>query len=253
MQLNKKIRIAIIGASGRLGKSIGLLAQRTERFYLAKAFGRSDSPLLGSEIGLSVPLSADLLNESFDIYIDASLPNGLKANLQAAITSNRPIVVGCTGLNNSDRLMLKTASQLIPVFYSANFSIGMAILHKLVKLTTRWFNPEAKIDLIETHHLQKKDAPSGSALSLSAVIEKNHPLASKPFIQSIREKEVIGKHEICFTTSDEKIALCHTAYQRDTFALGALTAARFLIKCAPGLYGMEDLLQTQLDLNQLNT
>ncbi|MDE3045872.1 MAG: 4-hydroxy-tetrahydrodipicolinate reductase [Verrucomicrobiota bacterium] len=243
-----KISLGIIGASGRLGRSIAALALQDPLLRIGGVFTRPSSHWLhhdlGEILGISptgITLSADLYTP-LDLYIDASLPKALPDNLQAAIRTKRPLVVGTTGLSPEDRVLLEETAQHIPLFYAANFSLGMALLHKLTRETARLFHPQADIDLIETHHAQKKDAPSGSALALAETIQDSHPTGKALHLHSIRSGSLIGEHELRFNSDEEQLILSHRVHTRASFARGALAAARFLIDQPPGLYTMEHLL-----------
>ncbi len=204
------IKIAIFGESGRLGRSI---------------VNRISDPFI--------------VSPEPDIYIDASLPPGVPKHLETAVASKRPIVIGVTGLSDQVHALMSDASQSIPVFYSPNFSLGSALLKKFAAFMAHSFYADADIDLIETHHVQKKDSPSGTALSIAKALRAQ---GKNPTIHSIRSGQTVGIHELILNTAEEKISLIHTAHSRDAFARGALAAAAFLIKQTPGLYGMDDLL-----------
>jgi 4-hydroxy-tetrahydrodipicolinate reductase len=220
------IKIGLIGAKGRLGTAIEQLASNHPHFMIAKQFGRGD----------------DLLEGDFDLYIDVSLPEAFALNLQAAIRSNKPLVIGTTGLSEEDIDALEKASKQIPIFYAPNFSVGMAVMRKIASQTARLFDAAAEIEIIETHHIHKKDTPSGSAKSLATAIAKSHPKQKAPSLHSLRIGQTIGKHEIQFNSPSEQLTLIHTAYNRDLFAKGALIAARFLSTQTPDLYTMDHLL-----------
>lgn len=237
------LHIAIIGATGRLGRAIGAYALKDPSFQIVAALTHPNSFHLDCDYGallhlppLNLPVSASVSPPAPDLLIDASLPSALKQNLSLALSLQKPIVVATTGLSEADRQLLEETSCQIPLFYAANFSLGMALLHKLVLDIAQYF-PSAEIDLIETHHTQKKDTPSGSALSLAKAI-------SSARIHSIRSGQIIGEHEIRFNTPEERLTLSHQAHSREAFARGALTAARFLAQQSPGLYGMEELLSS---------
>ncbi len=219
------IKIGLIGAKGRLGKTIQILANSHPHFLVTKQFGRGD-PLLEGDI---------------DLYIDASLPEALGQNLEAALQSKKPIVIGVTGLNETAIASILEASKQIPIFYAPNFSIGIAIMRKLAEETARLFHPTAEIELIETHHIHKKDAPSGAAKLLAKTIAESHPKQKTPTVHSIRLGQTVGKHELQFNSSEEQITITHTAHSRDIFAKGALIAARFLSTQTPALYTMDNL------------
>jgi 4-hydroxy-tetrahydrodipicolinate reductase len=205
------IRIAIFGASGRLGRSISNLA-----------------------------IDPFILSPEPNVYIDASQPPAVPKHLETAVASLCPIVIGVTGLSDDVHALITKASQWIPVFYSPNFSLGAALLKKFAEFMARSFHANADIDLIETHHAQKKDAPSGTALAIEKTLRAN---GKKPKIHSIRSGQIIGVHELIFNTAEEKISFTHTAHSRNAFARGALEAAAFLVKQPPGLYSMDDLLR----------
>jgi 4-hydroxy-tetrahydrodipicolinate reductase len=199
------IKIGLIGAEGRMGKAISSL-----------------HPVLPiTRTTPRTPLDCDIL-------IDVSSHTALLQNLSA----NKPIVIGTTG--HTDLAPIHEASLRLPIFFAPNFSLGAAILNKLSTLTAQYF--PADIDIIETHHTQKKDAPSGLALLLA----KNLP---NPRIHSIRSGKIIGEHTVIFNTPEERLTLTHQAHTREVFARGALAAARFLLGKPPGLYTMDNLFQ----------
>ncbi|MBX7066788.1 MAG: hypothetical protein K1X28_06115 [Parachlamydiales bacterium] len=197
------IKIGLIGPEGRMGKAISALHPVIPIF---KHTPRS-------------PLDCDIL-------IDVSSHKALLENLSAG----KPIVIGTTGHLNF--APIQEAAKHLPIFYSANFTLGAAILNETAKLVAKYFAGD--IDLIETHHTAKKDAPSGTALHLS----KNLQNAK---IHSLRSGSTIGEHTIIFNNAEEKLTLSHQVHSREAFAKGALAAARFLLGKPPGLYGMEHL------------
>ena len=231
------LEIALIGL-GRFGRTIASLILQNPAYRLASAIVRTNP---GKDLGslLNLPPTGILLTSSrtcpCDVYIDVSLPEALSDNLEAALAAQKPIVIGTTGLSPSQLDSIQHASQTIPIFQSPNFSLGMALLRKLAALTSSHFHPDAHIDLIETHHVQKKDAPSGSALLLAKEIEK--PVS----IHSLRTGKIIGEHTLIFNTAEERITLSHEAHSRDAFARGALAAAQFISSQPPGLYNMNHL------------
>lgn len=212
------LKIGLIGAQGRLGQEIAALYPPSACF--TKEF----------------PAYPD---SNLDLYLDVSDKTALAHNLSTAIKAQKPIVIGTTGHENLASLI--EASRHIPIFYTPNFSLGFALLKKLTLELARQFPAEAHIDLIETHHSQKKDAPSGTALLLAKTIEQNHPSPVK--IHSIRSGQTIGQHTLFFNSAEEKITLSHEAHHRNAFAKGALAAALFLSQQPPGLYGMEELVR----------
>ncbi len=219
---NNPLRIALIGASGRLGQAIAGLALQSPGFSLSAAIGRN----------------SDRSSLSCDLLIDASSADALSENLQTALSLQKPIVVGTTGI--ADFTPLEKAALQIPVFYAPNFSLGMALMNKLAREIAAKFHSDAHIDLIETHHTRKKDAPSGAALLLSKTVQEASRSPVK--IHSLRSGSVVGEHTLLFNTAEERLSITHEAHSREAFARGALAAARFLVRQPPGLYGMDNLL-----------
>lgn len=197
------IKIGLIGPQGRLGKTIAIMhpifpiTRTTPRSFL-----------------------------DCDVLIDVSSHTALIENLSA----NKPIVIGTTGHLNF--APIEEAAKKLPIFYSANFSLGIAILNKLARFTQKHFPSD--IDIIETHRAGKKDAPSGTALELA----KHLPKAK---LHSIRSGNIIGEHTLIFNNEEERITLSHEAHSREAFARGALAAAHFLLGKPAGLYGMDNL------------
>ena len=176
-----------------------------------------------------------------DVLIDVSLPPHFADRLRIAEEKRIPIVIGTTGLSETDRQLIEKCARIIPIFYSANFSIGMAILKKLAADASRYFPSPAEIELIETHHAEKRDAPSGSALAIAQEVQRSRPGREPPSIQSIRTGQIVGEHTLLFNTPEERLTLSHQAHSRTAFARGALAAALFLGHQRPGLYGIESI------------
>ena len=230
---DNRARTAVFGASGRLGKEIAELMIRDARFVAGPWIAHPKSRFIGQTLFNQVVISTKDSHEA-DLYIDASIAQGFEERLEIALRRKKPIAIGTTGLNASQKALLSEASRTIPLLYTPNFSLGMALLKTLAQDVARKFYPDAAIDLIEMHHAQKKDAPSGSALLLSDAIrnEGHREIA----IHSIRSGTIPGTHEILFNTPEESIRLIHSAYSRAAFAKGALQAAHFLLSQPPGLY-----------------
>lgn len=211
------LKIGLIGAGGRLGKEIAALHKP------AVFFTRESPAYAHSEV---------------DVYIDVSAPEALAHNIGVALSAKKPLVVGTTG--HATLSLLLEAAHKIPIFYSPNFSLGLALMRKFSAELARKFHRDAHIDLIETHHSQKKDSPSGSALLLAKAVEEHHPATVN--IHSIRSGHIAGQHTLFFNTTEEKLTISHEAHSRTAFAKGALTAAFFLKDKPVGLYGMDELL-----------
>ncbi|MBI3508518.1 MAG: hypothetical protein HY069_02625, partial [Chlamydiia bacterium] len=172
------------------------------------------------------------------IWIYAGLAPGLLQWVSLAIQQKVPLVVGTTGLAESEYASLQKTSREIPLFYSPNFSLGIALLKKLAVDVAQKFHPHAQVDLIETHHAGKRDAPSGTALWIAKSMEPRNCQ-----IHSLRVGNVVGEHALTFNTSAERICLSHVAHDLSAFGRGALTAALFLLQQPTGFYTMEDLVK----------
>ena len=175
---------------------------------------------------------------AFDVAIDFSLPEGFDGILAACDARSAALVSGTTGLSDVQRETLHAASARIPVLWAANFSLGVAVLNDLVERAAAalagW-----DCDIVESHHVHKKDAPSGTALALGASAQRGGAHAR---YASLRAGDIVGEHLVQFATLGERVELVHRATNRDIFARGALHAASRLAGRLPGLYQLRDLL-----------
>ena len=190
-----------------------------------------------------------------DMVIDFSHHEGTKALLDYCVERKLPVVVCTTGQTEDEMEYIREASKKIPVFKSANMSVGVALTARLVKEVAAKF-PGADIEIVETHHTRKVDAPSGTALMLADAAKESRPelhynlgrsgnAKREPDeigINAVRRGNVVGTHEVMFGTANQTITITHEAHDRALFADGAVDAARFLLGKKPGLYNMEDLL-----------
>ena len=174
----------------------------------------------------------------FDVAIDFSLPQGFDPILALCVERGAALVSGTTGLEPEQRDALDAATRKIPVLWAANFSLGVAILSELVERAAAAL-PGWDCDIVESHHVHKKDAPSGTALALGASAEYG---GAMPRYASLRAGDIVGEHLVQFAAPGERIELVHRATNRDIFARGALHAASRLADRAPGLYRLRDLL-----------
>lgn len=235
--MNNPVRILIHGASGRMGQALLRLAAERGDLQVVAAVSRT----VDSRVVDGVPRFA--ANElagvpAFDVAIDFSLPEGFDGILVACDARNAALVSGTTGLSDVQRETLHAASTRIPVLWAANFSLGVAVLNDLVERAAAalagW-----DCDIVESHHVHKKDAPSGTALALGASAQRGGAHAR---YASLRAGDIVGEHLVQFTTLGERVELVHRATNRDVFARGALHAASRLTGRLPGLYQLRDLL-----------
>lgn len=229
------LRLLVQGASGRMGGALLRLAAVAPDLKVVAAVSREGRA--GGAIGL--PTTELQTAPDFDVAIDFSLPEALPAVLALCVSRGRPLVCGTTGIDDAGRRALDDAARTVPVLWASNFSLGVVVLEDLVARASRalaaW-----NIRVSETHHVHKKDAPSGTALTLAHAAERGS--GRLPAIESLREGEVIGDHAIVFSGPGETLQLAHHAASRDIFALGALEAARRIARAAPGNHRLADLL-----------
>lgn len=174
----------------------------------------------------------------FDVAIDFSLPEGFDPVLALCVARGSAFVSGTTGLDAAQRVALDAAAVDVPVLWASNFSLGVAVLHALVERAAAAL-PGWDCDIVEQHHIRKRDAPSGTALTLGAAAERG---GAVPRYASLRAGDIVGEHTVQFAAAGERIELIHRATDRDIFARGALHAAARLPGRAPGRYALADLL-----------
>ena len=216
------IRLLVHGASGRMGRAVLRLAAADPRFVVVAAVSRSGAELPGTPVPA---FAGEALAQCppFDVAIDFSLPGALPGLLSLCVERKAALVSGTTGLDPALRTRLAQAAASIPVAWASNFSLGVVVLEDLLRRAAGALPWAA--DIVETHHVHKLDAPSGTAITLAAAIAKAQ--GATPRIESIREGEVVGTHRVRLQGPGESLELAHVATDRDIFARGALeTAAR---------------------------
>jgi len=235
--MSNPVRILIHGASGRMGQALLRLAtERSDLEVVAAVSRKVESRAID---GIAQFRVAELSGvPAFDVAIDFSLPEGFDGILEVCRSRGSALVSGTTGILESQREALRAASAEIPVLWSANFSLGVAVLSDLVERAAAALGGW-DCDIVESHHVHKKDAPSGTALALGASAERSGAL---PRYASLRAGDIVGEHLVQFTTLGERIELVHRATSRDIFARGALHAAARMSGRAPGQYQLRDLL-----------
>lgn len=261
-----KPTLAIKGAAGRMGKRIIALAVEADYFRLTAAVDAPNHPELGKDAGLlagipplSVPLT-DALPDNVSVVIDFSLPQAAKQTIEHCKHHHIPLVLGTTGLSADDLTALQTAAQSIPIVQATNMSLGMNLLFALVGKVAAALGEDYDIEIVEAHHRFKKDAPSGSALTLAESICKKtsrkypdciqHGREGKECLRqkgqigmhALRAGDIVGQHSVIYSTIGETITLSHSAHSRDTFARGALRAAQWVLAQTKGLFSMQDVL-----------
>jgi 4-hydroxy-tetrahydrodipicolinate reductase len=235
--MSEPIRILVHGASGRMGGALLRLAPGFDGLRVVAATSRSRPPGLPSDVAWSTPGDAGAL-PAFDALIDFSLPDAFDAALALALDREVALVSGTTGLSEAQQRHLVDASQRIPIAWAANFSLGVAVLADLVARAARALEGW-DCDIVESHHVHKQDAPSGTALALGARAREG---GAEPRYASLRAGDIVGEHLVQFASAGERIELVHRASNRDIFARGALHVATRLPQRPPGMYAVRDLL-----------
>lgn len=246
------MRVIIHGITGKMGQMIKSLADAN---YADSVFAAGVSPDVTVE-GNSLYKSFDKCKEEADVVVDFSFHTAVKGLLDFCVSRKLPVVIGTTAHTPEEKELIKEASKKIPVFATGNMSVGVAVLADLAKKTAAAF-PGANIEIVETHHNQKVDVPSGTALMLANSIREVRPEAvynigrhengrrrpEEIDIHSLRIGNVVGIHEILVSTGNETITLKHEAHSRALFGEGALRAAAFICTRGPGLYDMKDMVK----------
>lgn len=244
--MNMPVRIVLVGAAGRMGQAI-----------TSAAAGQNDLAIVARvEIG-------DRLEEASaeaDVVIDFSHPSATERNCGACMQSSKPLVIGTTGHSADEMRAIRAAATAIPVLLAPNFSIGVNALFWLARKTNELLGEEFDVEIVETHHRSKKDAPSGTAKRLATILCEERGLKYEEHVahgreglsgerstreigmHAIRAGDVVGDHTVIFATPGERLELTHKAASRETFASGALRAARWIIGQPANLYSMEDVL-----------
>lgn len=227
------------GASGRMGRALLRLAPERPELAVVAAATRAGAPLPEAP-GLPV-LAPTALDEApdFDLAIDFSLPEAFDAVLGLCRRRGAALVSGTTGLSEAQCQALDEAAGSLPVLWAANFSLGVAVLAELVRQAAVAL-PGWDADIVETHHVHKKDAPSGTALHLGAAVAAGRGRA--PHYAALRAGDIVGEHLVQFTGPGERLELVHRATNRDIFARGALEAAVRLAGLGPGRHELGALL-----------
>lgn len=253
-QGERMLNIMLSGCCGSMGKTVTAFAEGRDDIRIVAGIDRE-----ACKNGYPAFVSPFSFNGKADVIIDFSSPAAVPGLLEYAVESRTPAVIATTGLGEAHIALIYEAAKNIPIFFSANMSLGINLLCELAKTAARVLGNTYDIEIVETHHAQKTDAPSGTALMLADVISSE--LEHKPRyeydrhlrrekrphdeigIHSVRGGTAVGEHEIIFAGCNETITLRHCAQSRELFAAGAVNVAKFIQNKMPGLYGMSDMLK----------
>ena len=254
----KKINLAISGCLGRMGQQLIKSSRSNKNFKLVTL--TENKPINKKIAGISLNLNTELAFKKTDVIVDFTVPKCTLQILKIASKLKKRVVIGTTGFTQKDEVLIKKFSKKIPILKAGNMSLGVNLLMYLTEIASKSLNEEYLSKIFEVHHKHKKDYPSGTALMLGRGIangrskslynligkkflnKKFFPYGKKINFNSIRKGEIIGEHEVTFSSGKEIIRLNHEAFDRALYSDGALTAAKWLINKNPGLYSMRDLL-----------
>jgi len=243
--VKKPVRVLLVGAKGRMGQAIAAAAESGGALIAA---GLDQGDDLAKDIG------------DCDVVVDFSHPSATEAVNRACFDAGKPLVIGTTGHSGEERALIEKTAKSLPVVLSPNFSIGVNALFWLTREAARMLGEDFDLEIVETHHRLKKDAPSGTAKKLAEILCEVRKLdyaanarhgreglvgerpAKEIGVHSIRAGDVVGDHTVTLAGAGERLELTHKASSRETFAAGALRAAHWIVGKPPGLYSMEDVL-----------
>lgn len=262
-------RIAVMGAAGRMGRTLIEAVQQAPGAGLTAAIDRPDSTLVGADagelaglgrVGVVVSDHLEKVVDEFDVLIDFTHPSVTLNNLEVCRKAGKAMVIGTTGFTVEERQRLAEVAREIPIVFAANFSVGVNLCLKLLDTAARVLGDEVDIEVIEAHHRHKVDAPSGTALRMGEVVanalgrdlqkvavygrEGQTGARARETIgfATVRAGDIVGDHTVLFAAEGERVEITHKASSRMTFAKGAVRAALWLEGRAAALYDMQDVL-----------
>jgi len=263
------VKIGVCGAAGKMGKAILEVCKGTDGVEIGAAVEHPDSPEIGidagevagiGELGIKIVDDITSIVSEVDIIIDFTLATSIIKNIDKCVASNFKMVIGTTGLNEKDHLRIKSAANEIAIVFAPNMSIGVNLCFKLLEMASSVIGKDADVEIIEAHHRDKKDAPSGTAIRMGEIVavttERNlkdcavygregitGPRDMKTIgFETIRAGDIVGDHTVVFATTGERVEITHKATSRKTFASGAVRAAQWLTNKKKGLFDMQDVL-----------
>jgi len=265
------IKAVVTGAAGRMGSRIINVLSTSEGIRLAGAVERKGHPLVGQDSfgpagipagGVLTVISDDLAAtlKINDVLIDFTFPEASLEHIKTCAELGKPIVIGSTGFSQEQLIMVDQYVRKIPCVLSPNMSIGVNLCFKVLAEIAKTIGEDYDMEIVETHHRMKKDAPSGTAMKmaqvLAAAVNRNldevgvyarkgmigERTRKEIGIQTLRGGDIVGEHTVLFAGKGERIEITHRAHSRDTFAAGAVRAAKWIIGQKPGLYDMQDVL-----------
>ncbi len=263
------MRMAVAGAAGRMGRTLVRMISETEDLTLGAALERKDSDFLGADAGeiagvgaLGIPIGRDVAAAlpEFDVLLDFSVPEATLHALHACREGAKKIVIGTTGFDATGQSLIDAAAADIAILQAPNMSIGVNVCFRLIEIAARALGDDVDVEVLEIHHRDKIDAPSGTAVRMGEILADalNRDLAKDAIygregatgprdrrtigFATLRGGDIVGEHTVMYAGAGERIEITHRAQSRDNFAQGALRAARFLVNQQSGLFDMQDVL-----------
>ncbi len=264
------IKLIICGAAGRMGKMIIACARESGDLEVVGAVDTVGHPDLGQDagelagcerVGVELTDSLEAVIGKGDVLIDFSAADAAAGNVEIAAGAGKAVVIGTTALSPEAEEQIKEAAEKVACVYSPNMSVGVNLLFRLAGEVARALGEDYDVEIVEAHHRFKKDAPSGTARKIAQEIaagrereldeiaiygregDTGERVSGQVAIHAVRAGDIVGEHTVIFSNLGERLELVHRAHSRNTFARGALRAARFAAGAAPGLYSMVDVLE----------
>ncbi len=262
-------RIALSGVAGRMGRTLVEVCHENDKVTVGAALEHPDSSFVGADAGelagvghLGVVINTDINSvvDDFDVLIDFSHPGATAGNIRHCQELGKALVIGTTGLDDVTQELIQEASKEIPVVFAPNMSVGVNLTFKLLEIAAKALGDSVDIEIIESHHRHKIDAPSGTALRMGEIVadalerdlkecavygregqtgERDRKTIG---FETIRAGDIVGEHTVMFAGIGERVEITHKASSRKTFAGGAVRAAQWLFGKKEGLYDMQDVL-----------
>jgi 4-hydroxy-tetrahydrodipicolinate reductase len=224
--MKNRVRVALIGARGRMGQTIVDLARSDSKIDIVAQCDLGDA--------------IDVAMKDCDVAIDFSNSSAIEEVCRVSSQNQKALVIGTTGHLPEQRALIERTAKSLPIVFASNFSVGVNALFALTRRVAEILGSEFKPEIVETHHTKKKDAPSGTAKTLGEILKQELKIDIP--IESIREGDVVGEHTVTFVGASERLELTHRAGSREIFGSGALRAAKWVVGKSPGLYSMQDVL-----------
>lgn len=263
------VNVGVVGAAGKMGRTLIGLIHESDQLQLGAAIEQQGNPAVGEdagilagvgECGISVSDSLQGVATGLDVLIDFTVAPATATNLEICLESGLAMVIGTTGLSDTQKSRLSEVGERIPIVFASNYSVGVNATFQLAEAAARIFGDSVDVEIVESHHRHKVDAPSGTALTLGEYVEKGRKLAGQKVhgragmagartreeigYHAIRGGEIVGEHTVMFISGGERLEITHRSQSRTNFAEGALRAASWVVGQPAGVYDMQDVLRS---------